>query len=246
MLRARCRASRRARTRLDLVDRQLEEARAGDAEDLGVAGGQEPVGALAARVVLDPLAGERLGDLACGLLGREDERDAAAEDTLEDRPDQRVVRAAEDHRVDVGRPSAARRTRAPRPPSRARTGRRSRSAVRAAGRRTDVTPHAGVERPHELLVAAATRPSPCVASSPIRRLRVAWTAACASGVITPTTGTDSDSWSSGSAAEVARVARDEDQLHALPLEVARRSRARSAPPPAAVAGPYGSRAPSPR
>ena len=54
------------------------------------------------RVVLDALARERLGDLARGLLRREDERDAAAEDALEDRPDQRVVRAAEDDRVDAG------------------------------------------------------------------------------------------------------------------------------------------------
>ena len=36
-----------------------------------------------------------------GLVRGEDERHAAPEDTLEDRPDQRVVRAAEDHRVDA-------------------------------------------------------------------------------------------------------------------------------------------------
>ena len=45
----------------------------------------------------------------------------------------------------------------------------------------------------------------CVARRPIRRLRVACTAACASGVITPTTGTSSSSCSCGSAAEVAAL-----------------------------------------
>ena len=44
---------------------------------------------------------------------------------------------------------------------------------------------------------------PCVASSPTRRLRVACTAACASGEITPTAGTASSSCSCGKAAEVA-------------------------------------------
>ena len=39
----------------------------------------------------------------------------------------------------------------------------------------------------------------------MRRLRVAWTAACASGAITPTTGTRSSVWSSGSAAAVAEL-----------------------------------------
>src|SRR5262249_2894542 len=39
--------------------------------------------------------------LACGLLGREDERHVAAEHALEDRTDQRIVRAAEDDRVDT-------------------------------------------------------------------------------------------------------------------------------------------------
>ena len=39
----------------------------------------------------------------------------------------------------------------------------------------------------------------------MRRLRVACTAACASGVITPTTGTASCDWRSGNAAEVAAL-----------------------------------------
>ena len=39
----------------------------------------------------------------------------------------------------------------------------------------------------------------------MRRFRVVCTAACASGVITPTIGTSSRSWSSGSAAEVAAL-----------------------------------------
>ena len=51
------------------------------------------------RVVLEALACERLGDLACGLVGGEDERHVAAERPLEDGSQQRVVRAAEDDRV---------------------------------------------------------------------------------------------------------------------------------------------------
>ena len=87
---------------LDLGDRELQEAAAHRPERVRVAGGQEAVGALALGVVLDPLAGERLRHLARGLVGGEDERHVAAEDALQDRPDQRVVRAAEDDRVDAG------------------------------------------------------------------------------------------------------------------------------------------------
>src|SRR5438876_6921324 len=84
---------------LDLGDRQLQKPLAQRAERFRIAGGQEPVRALARLVVLDPLAGERPSDLSRGLLGREDERDASPEHTLEDGADQRVVRAAEDDRV---------------------------------------------------------------------------------------------------------------------------------------------------
>ena len=87
---------------LDRVDRKLEEAASHLAERVSVTGRQEAVGALPGRIVLDPLARERLGDLAGGLLGGEDERHVAAEDPLQDRTDQRVVRAAEDDRVDAG------------------------------------------------------------------------------------------------------------------------------------------------
>ena len=120
---------------LDLAERELEEALAERAEELRVAGGQEAVGALAALAVLDPLAGERLGHLARGLLGGEDERHAAPEDALEDRPDQRVVRAAEDDRVDLG--VLERRGVLAHGLGRllAERARRSRSAARAAGRR---------------------------------------------------------------------------------------------------------------
>ena len=54
----------------------------------------------------------------------------------------------------------------------------------------------------------------------MRRLRVARTAAYASGVITPTTGTARDSWSAGQRGRGGGVARDDDQLHAEGLEVA--------------------------
>ena len=84
------------------VDGELEKAATHLPEELGVACRQEAIRALAAHFVLDPLALERLGDLAGGLLGREDERDATPEDTLQDRADERVVRAAEDDGVHVG------------------------------------------------------------------------------------------------------------------------------------------------
>ena len=79
---------------LDVLDRELQEAPPHLAERIRVPGRQEAVGALAGRVVLEPLPRERLRDLAGGLVGLEDERDVAAEDPLQDRPDQRVVRAA--------------------------------------------------------------------------------------------------------------------------------------------------------
>ena len=79
---------------------------------------------------------------------------------------------------------------------------------------------ARVERVHELARSGPRRRSPAVASSPIRRLRVACTAACASGVITPTTGTSSSSCSCGSAAEVAALQATSDELHVLRGEVA--------------------------
>ena len=86
----------------DLADGQLQEPPAHLSEPLGIAGRQEGVRALALRPVLDSLARERLGHLARRLLGGEDERDAAAEDPLEERPEDRVVRAAQDHGVDLG------------------------------------------------------------------------------------------------------------------------------------------------
>ena len=106
------------------------------------------------RVVLDPLPRQRLRHLAGGLVGREDERHVAAEDALQDRPDQRVVRAAEDDRVDAGglqrrRVLAYRRC--------CLLGKRivaldQRHEPRAHDRDHG---HAGVERVHERLVAAA-------------------------------------------------------------------------------------------
>ena len=60
----------------------------------------------------------------------------------------------------------------------------------------------------------------CVASRPIRRLRVARTAAAASGAITPTTGTASDAWSAGSAADVAALQATTISFTPCALEVA--------------------------
>ena len=92
-----------------------------------------------AGVVLDALARERLGHLARGLLRREDERDVAAEDALQDRADQRVVRAAEDDRVDAGRLQRLRVLAHGLDGSRAVRDRRSRSAARARDTRPGTT-----------------------------------------------------------------------------------------------------------
>src|SRR5918996_4802355 len=88
---------------LDAADRELEEAFAEGAELLRRAGRQEAGGALVAAVVLDPLPLERLGHLAGGLLGGEDQRRRTAEHALEHAPDERVVRAAEDDGIHVRR-----------------------------------------------------------------------------------------------------------------------------------------------
>ena len=74
-----------------------------------------------------------------------------------------------------------------------------------------------------------------VASRPIRRLRVACTAACASGVITPTTGTDSDSCSSGSAAAVAELHATRISFTPCPSRYAADLVGEAAPPRAAAA-----------
>ena len=95
---------------------------------------------------------------------------------------------------------------------------------------------AGVERAHELGVAPRID-GRLVASRPMRRLRVAWTAASASGAITPTTGTGSSAWSCGQRRRGGRVAGDDDQLHALALEERARSRARSRGSPRSGRGP---------
>ena len=96
--------------------------------------------------------------------------------------------------------------------------------------------------------SASYRPDatvPAVARSPIRRLRVACTAACASGAITPTTGTESDSCSSGSAAAVAvlhatRISFTPCVSRYAPISCAKRATSGSS------RGPYGRRAASPR
>ena len=84
---------------LDRADRQLQEARAGRAQRLGVAGGQEPVVALHGGGVAQPAAAEHVLDLPGDRVARADDLHTAAEHPLQHRPDQRVVRAAEDHRV---------------------------------------------------------------------------------------------------------------------------------------------------
>src|SRR4051812_5190587 len=92
----------RHRNVLDATHRQLEEAPPELAERLGVAGREEAVLAHAVALVLLALPLERLGDLARRLLRGKDERHVAAEDTLEDLAEERIVGAAEDHGVDAG------------------------------------------------------------------------------------------------------------------------------------------------
>jgi fermentation-respiration switch protein FrsA (DUF1100 family) len=87
---------------LNVPERQLKKPLAEPAEEIGRAGREEPRHTLATEVVLDPLPRECLGDLPGGLLRREDERDSATEDPLEDRTDERIVRAPENDRVNPG------------------------------------------------------------------------------------------------------------------------------------------------
>src|SRR5215218_5349964 len=188
---------------LDLAERQLQEPLAESAERRRIAGGQEAVGALPVGVVLDSLARERLGNLARGLLRREDERDAAPEHALEDRADQRVVRAAEDDGVD---PGGLQRLRVLAHSIRRLGAERlvaldQRYEARAGDREEA---DAGVERVDELGIPAGGDRR-LRRHQADRRLRVVRTAAWASGVITPTTGTPSSSCSCGSAADVAAL-----------------------------------------
>ena len=186
----------------------------------GIAGREEAVRALAAVVVLDPLPRERLGGLARGLFCREDERDAATEDPLEDRPDERVVRTAEDHRVHAGllqrlgvranrvrdllaerlvrlderhEPRAGDRERPPRPASSARTS--------------------------STYLPLATVAS--VARRPIRRFLVGEDGGVRLGREDADHGNGELPLEIGERGRRRRVARSDDELHALLLEVAR-------------------------
>ena len=105
-------------------------------------------------VVLQALARERLGDLARGLVGREDERHVAAEHALEDGPDQRVVRAAEDDGV-AARLLERRRVLAHRRDDSSLNVSPASISGTSFGHATAVKRDAGVERAHERLVAAA-------------------------------------------------------------------------------------------
>ena len=127
------------------------------------------------------------------------------EGALEHGADERVVRAAEDDGVDPG--ALQRRGVLPhrldeaprRPPG------RPRSEARASGRRPRSTRRARVERQDGAACSGRSRRSPRSRAAPIRRFRVAWTAARASGARTPTTGTASRYCSVGSAAAVAEL-----------------------------------------
>ena len=89
------------RTCSTLAERQLQEARALRAEGVGVAAAEEAVAALAGRRRGEPARAERVLDLARERRARGDDLDAAAEHPLQHRAHERVVRAAEDDRVDA-------------------------------------------------------------------------------------------------------------------------------------------------
>src|SRR5579884_2867817 len=82
------------------VDARAEEARAHADEALGRVGDEE-AGAARPRRAGHPVLGELCGDLPGGLLGRVHERHAVAHHRGDDRPQQRVVRAAENEGVDA-------------------------------------------------------------------------------------------------------------------------------------------------
>ena len=174
--------------------------------------------ALAGLDVLDAFPRECLGHLAGRLLGREDERHAAPEHALEDRADERIVRAAEDHGVhvlglqDVG--VLANRCRGLLP-----------ERIVALDQRDELRAgngehlHARVERAHEVPVAPARdrrlggeEPDASVARREDRSMGLG--------------RDDADHGHGELPLEVRerrcgrRVARDEDQLDSLPLEEA--------------------------
>ena len=93
---------------LDVPDGELEKALAERAKLCRRARRQEAARAGPPGRVLDPLPDEGLGDLERCLVSGEDEGRAAAEDAFEDEPDQRIVGAPEDDRVDAGAPKRRR------------------------------------------------------------------------------------------------------------------------------------------
>ena len=150
------------------------------------------------------LARKRLGDLARGLLGREDERHAASEDPLEHRPDDRIVRAAEDDGVDVGLLSGSATSRTASTVSSPNGSAPSISGT-SVGQATEVTSTPASSAPDQLVVATARdgrlrsragRPGGCGSRARPRAPRAE---------STPTTGTESERWRSGSAAAVAEL-----------------------------------------
>ena len=86
----------------DLAERHLQKPGAEPLERGDVAGALEAIRALAGARVQQPARGQRPLDAAHDAGTRGHERDAAAEHPLQHRRDQRIVGAAEDHRVDLG------------------------------------------------------------------------------------------------------------------------------------------------
>ena len=187
--------------------------------------------------VLDPLAGERLGDLARRLLRGEDEGDAPAEDPLEDRPQDRVMGAAEDDRVDALPREAVRRPRARPRSSPPRRGRGPSISGTRRGGATATTSTPASWASYELLVAAARDGGLGRARRPTRRSR--WGRA---GCIGPTWCEDADDGHRERALQVGKpgrgggVAGDDDKLTPSPSRGGGRPPARSDAPPRAGAG----------
>ena len=92
-------SSSRDRDALDVAERQLQEALAERAEERGVAGREEPVAPSRAGSFSQPLRASVSATSRAVSSAEKTSVTSRPNDALEHGPDQRVVRAAEDHRV---------------------------------------------------------------------------------------------------------------------------------------------------
>ena len=201
---------------LDLADRELEEAAAHLAEGPRIAGGEEAGAAVAVGLVLDALAASVSATSRAG--------SSAEKTSVTSRP----TRAGRRDGSGVVRPPRMTVSTSAAPGARhSRTG----SSIAAPygsslwirgtspGHATGVKLDAGVESRERLRIADRVDRG-AVARKPIRRARVACTAARASGVITPMTGTGVG-LQAGQRGSGRGVARHDDELDVLGLEAGR-------------------------